>query len=289
MKVNIGKTKLIVTGKRSEMIRSGQYPCGECGQGVRQNSILCSSCQNWCHKRCSGLRVIREDPSFRCPACTGQVVQEVEDDDALQIDGETVEEVREFCYLGDLLDTEGSVERAVRMRVAAAWRKWREIASLLLNRSIPLRHRGRVYDACVRSVLLYGSEGWPMTDRIQGIVTSCDRRILRYMAGVSLRDRFRSEEAARRCAVDAVETVMRERRLRWFGHVRRREEEDPVRRVMDLEVEGRRPPGRPRKTWKKTVEEDMRLVGVREEDALDRGRWRAMTKRQTPVQGNRRR
>ena len=32
------------------------------------------------------------------------------------------------------------------------------------------------------------------------------------------------------------------------------------------------PRGRPRKTWKKTVEEDMRLVGVREEDALDRGR-----------------
>ena len=103
------------------------------------------------------------------------------------------------------------------------------------------------------------------------------------MAGVSLRDRVRSEEVARRCAVDAVETVMRERRLRWFGHVRRKEEENPVRRVMDLEVEGRRPPGRPRKTWKKTVEEDMRLVGVREEDALDRGRWRAMTKRQTPV------
>ena len=135
------------------------------------------------------MRAVREDPNFRCPACTGQVVQEVEVDDALRIDGETVEEVEEFCYLGDLLDTEGSVERAVRMRVAAAWRKWREIASLLLNRAIPLRHRGRVYDACVRSVLLYGSEGWPMTDRVQAIVTSCDRRIVRYMAGVSLRDR----------------------------------------------------------------------------------------------------
>ena len=217
------------------------------------------------------------------------MAQEVEVDDALRIDGETVEEVKEFCYLGDLLDTEGSVERAVRMRVAAAWRKWREIASLLLNRAIPLRHRGRVYDACVRSVLLYGSEGWPMTDRVQAIVTSCDRRIVRYMAVVSLRDRVRSEEVARRCGVDEVETVMRERRLRWFGHVRRREEDNPVRRVMDLEVDGRRPPGRPKKTWRKTVDDDMRLVGVREEDALDRGRWRAMTKRQTPVQGNRRR
>ena len=77
----------------------------------------------------------------------------------------------------------------------------------------------------------------------------CDRRIMRYMAGVSLRDRVRSEEVARRCGMDEVEAVMRERRLRWFGHVRRREEDNPVRRVMDLEVNGRRPPGRPKKTW----------------------------------------
>ena len=66
------------------------------------------------------MRAVREDPNFRCLAFTGQVVQEVEDDDALQIDVEMAEEVREFCYLGDMLDTEGSVERTVRMRVAAA-------------------------------------------------------------------------------------------------------------------------------------------------------------------------
>ena len=100
------------------------------------------------------------------------------------------------------------------MRVAAAWRKWREIASLLTNKAIPLRYRGRVYDACVRSVLLYGAEGWAMTDRVQSIVTGCDRRILRYMAGVALRDRIRSEEVARRCGVDEVESVLRDRRLR---------------------------------------------------------------------------
>ena len=62
------------------------------------------------------------------------------------------------------------MERSVRMRVAAAWRKWREIASLLIKKDIPLRHRGRVYDACVRSVLLYGAESWPMTERIQAIL-----------------------------------------------------------------------------------------------------------------------
>ena len=49
---------------------------------------------------------------------------------------------------------------------------------------------------------------------------SCDRITLRYMAAVSLRDRVQTDEVVR-CGVDEVEKVTRERRLRWFGHVRR--------------------------------------------------------------------
>ena len=71
--------------------------------------------------------------------------------------------------------------------------------------------------------------------------------------------------------------------------MRRREKNKPMRKVRDLEMDGRQPPGRPRKTWKKTVEKDIRLVGVREEDALDRGKWRALTKHQASAQGSRRR
>ena len=129
---------------------------------------------------------MREDPNFICPSFSRQnTSQRGDEDDVIQIGGDRIGEVREFCYLGDLLDSEGSVERSVRMRVAAAWRKWREIASLFINKDIPLRHRGRAYDACVRSVLLYCAESWLMTERVQAILTNCDRRMLRYMGGVA--------------------------------------------------------------------------------------------------------
>ena len=65
-------------------------------------------------------------------------------------------------------------------------------------------------------------------------------------------------------------------------HVKRRDEREPLRRVGELIVEGRRPPGRPKKTWRRTIEEDMRMVGAQEEDAMDRDRWRGIIKRQTP-------
>ena len=57
------------------------------------------------------------------------------------LNGGVLEEVEQFCYLGDVLDCEAEVEEAMGVRVTGAWRRWREIASLLVNRSIGLRTR----------------------------------------------------------------------------------------------------------------------------------------------------
>ena len=101
--------------------------------------------------------------------------------------------VTQFCYFGDVLDSEGGDKRAVRARVAAAWGKRREISGLLLNKGIPLARRGMVFDACIRSVMLYGGETWALTKRLESVLVGCDRRMLRYMAVVTRRDRVCSE------------------------------------------------------------------------------------------------
>ena len=49
-----------------------------------------------------------------------------------------------------------------------------------------------------------------------------------------------------------------------------------LRRVMELEVEGRRPVGRPKKTWSKVVEEDMKKLNITEDMAEDRRQWRQL-------------
>ena len=56
--------------------------------------------------------------------------------------------------------------------------------------------------------------------------------------------------------------ILRKMRLRWFGHVKHRDANSILRRAMELEVEGRRPVDRPKKTWSKVVEEDMRKLNI---------------------------
>ena len=54
-KVYAGKSKVMVCSSGRKMIvNSGKCPCGVCRKGVKENSVLCTVCKNWIHKRCSG-------------------------------------------------------------------------------------------------------------------------------------------------------------------------------------------------------------------------------------------
>ena len=60
----------------------------------------------------------------------------------------------------------------------------------------------------------------------------------------------------------------------WYGHVLRKEDNDWVKKCLEYEVEGARPRGRPKKTWREIVEKDYKARGLNREDAMDRSRWR---------------
>ncbi len=112
----------------------------------------------------------------------------------------------------------------------------------------------------------------------------CDVRLLRYLMAIRWQDGISNEEVVRRTGLEGLEELLRKTRLRWFGHVRRREEHI-LRRALNFEVEGRRPPGRPKKTWRKVVEDDMRMLNITEEKAMDRQQWRRLLSRPTPALG----
>jgi len=50
--------------------------------------------------------------------------------------------------------------------------------------------------------------------------------------------------------------VLKQNRLRWYGHVLRKEDDDWVKNCMEYEVEGPKPRGRPKRTWIEVVEKD---------------------------------
>ena len=74
--------------------------------------------------------------------------------------------------------------------------------------------------------------------------------------------------------ITPIDEVMRSGRLRWFGHVQRRDADNVTRRVMELAIPGARRRGRPKKTWHQQLKDDMTAVGVTQDVALYRNEWR---------------
>ena len=76
--------------------------------------------------------------------------------------------------------------------------------------------------------------------------------------------------------IESVSDAVKRNRLRWLGHVLRKDDDDWVKKIMSFEVEGKRGWGRLRMTWSQVVERDMRECRLKREDAKDRERWRRL-------------
>ena len=58
MKVNVNNTKVMIgeeSHKGQGLQNTRRWPCGVCGRGVGRNSIRCTNCQKWVHKKCSAI------------------------------------------------------------------------------------------------------------------------------------------------------------------------------------------------------------------------------------------
>ena len=72
-----------------------------------------------------------------------------------------------------------------------------------------------------------------------------------------------------------------QKRLHWYGHVIHRDESRMTRTVLDMEVEGVRPRGRPKLRYMDTVRSVMKKIGLTDINNLDHKDWRMAVSRAT--------
>jgi len=129
------------------MQRVVRLPCGVCDGN---NSIHCTSCQKWEHRKCSGIKgsMYKVKKSFVCRACVNPVTSK--GCTSVDIGGNAnLELVNKFCYLGDML----SVDRDADGKNSGSW-----YHCLQISIYSTLMVRGRLYSSGVQSIMLHGSE-----------------------------------------------------------------------------------------------------------------------------------
>ena len=89
----------------------------------------------------------------------------------------------------------------------------------------------------------------------------------------SFEECVRSKQLFSRLGIEELDLILKERRLRWHGHVER--SNGAVKTAFDIQADGKRGPGRPKMTWKQLTERDCREWKLSAIDPHDRHTWRS--------------
>jgi len=94
--------------------------------------------------------------------------------------------------------------------------------------------------------MLQGSETWPVRKENEVALQWAEMRMVRWTCIVKLQDRVPSKGLRKRLGLDDIISGLQQNRLRWYGHVLRKEDNDWVKKCTVYEVEGARPRDRPK-------------------------------------------
>ena len=170
--------------------------------------------------------------NFKCGKCLNVVASVEISDSKAESTTAGLESVDTFCYLGDMLSAGGGVEEAVRCRVRCAWGKFNELMPILTMRGTSLKVKGKIYKACVQSVMMYGSETWAMKVEDTQKLKRTEASMMRRMCGVSLKKHLSNEALRGRLGIDCISDLVKRSRLRWFGHVERKDDQQWARKCI---------------------------------------------------------
>ena len=216
-----------------------------------------------------GMKVSRSKTEYLC-------INEGNDDETVKMEDTKVSRVKQFKYLGSMVQESGGCEREVKKRVQAGWNEWRRVSGVICDRRLPARVKGKVYSSVVRPAMVYGLETVAVTKKKMEEMKVAKIKMLRFAMGVTRKDKIRNEHIRSTVKIERLGMKMREGRLRWYGHVMKRDQEYVGRKMMEMELPGKRKRGRPKRKFLDVVKEDMEEVGAKETDIEDRKMWRMM-------------
>ena len=176
-----------------------------------------------------GMKVSRSKTEYLC-------VNEGNDDETVTMEDTKVPRVKEFKYLGSTVQESGGCEREVKKRVQAGWNGWRRVSGVICDKRLPARVKGKVYSSVVRPAMVYGFETVAVTKKQVEEMEIAEMKMLRFAMGVTRKDKIRNKYIRSAVKVEQLGMKMREGRLRWYGHVIRRDQEYVGRKIVVVVV-----------------------------------------------------
>ncbi len=203
---------------------------------------------------------------------------------SLRFGNDIVEPVKNFVYLGSIVTDNGDLKPEITRRRGLAASAFQSLwKPLWRHQTISRKTKLRIYNSAVLSILLYGSETWPLNKTLAARLDGFDSRALRTIENIRWPQRVSNKILRSRTCQPRASCLAAQRRTRWFGHVLRLPPDHPTRAILQFDPRDagwRRPRGRPRTRWLDVLAGDLQQHGIAVEDAeqlaQDRQHWKQL-------------
>ena len=142
------------------------------------------------------------------------------------MEGEELEQVERFTYLGSWISTNRNIISEITASISKAQAAFSDLRNLWRCKDVSLATKGWVYNATVRSTLLYGCETWLLRSGDLHRLQVFDHRFLRSIGHFAWKQRISNDEVRHRIFWDSkssrkLNQIILGTHLRWLGHVLR--------------------------------------------------------------------
>ena len=198
------------------------------------------------------------------------------------MNGENLEEVDNFKYLGATITKDGRSTTEVKTRLAMATSSMARLFRIWKSKEISFSSKFKLYKSLVLSIALYGCESWTLSAELEQRIQTFEMKCLRRLLGISWQERKTNEfvRATIKKKVGKQEELLstiKRRKMAWFGHVTRHQTLSKT--ILQGTVPGSRKRGRQRKQWMDNIRE---WTGRKDEELIrtaeDRHAWRLLTR-----------
>lgn len=202
----------------------------------------------------------------------------------IRINGEEIENVTEFEYLGSVINSRGDCFIETKRRLAMAMQRLNNMKKLWQNTNTSMKIK--LLRACIFPVATYGCESWTITQTMQKKIQAFETRCYRKVLKISWTEKKRNIDILKEINTPEgwlMNSIM-SRKLKYFGHIKRQGGLESI--ILEGMVPGKRGRGRPKRRWTQDITEALDMsLGEAGALARDRESFRLAVKRATFYKG----
>ena len=167
------------------------------------------------------------------------------------VDGNTIERVDRYVYLGKTVTQARDLLPEIKRRIALGWAAFSKVANIIKNRKASMNVKRKVHNEYVLPVMVYVRETWALKKAHMELLSVAQRKMERIMLGITLRDHKHITWIRHQTGVNNIIDVIKKGIHGWAEHIARFKDNRWTKRVTEWTPrEWTRRQGRPKTRWR---------------------------------------